>query len=64
MQLGEPRRQTGRGRRRGQPQLARARGDGFISGFLWALFLTPLVGFAVTMLRLPSQPKARENGPI
>ena len=41
--------------------LARARGDAFVPAFLWAFFLTPLVGFAVTMLKLPSQPKPRES---
>jgi len=41
--------------------LARARGDGFILGFLSAMVLSPLVGFALTMLKLPAHPKARQG---
>ena len=37
--------------------LARARGDAFLAAFLWSMTLSPLVGFAVTMLKLPRQPK-------
>jgi hypothetical protein len=37
--------------------LARTRGDGFFLAFLCAMALSPLVGFALTMLKLPKQPK-------
>lgn len=33
--------------------IARVRGDSFLNAFLAALFLSPLVGFALTMLKLP-----------
>jgi len=41
--------------------LARARGDGFWLGFLSAMVLSPLVGFALTMLKLPAHSKARRS---
>jgi hypothetical protein len=41
--------------------LARARGDGFVPAFIWSLVLSPLVGFAVTMLKLPRQAKTEQS---
>jgi len=41
--------------------LSRARGDSFLIGFLASLVLSPLVGFALTMLKLPAPAKARSN---
>lgn len=46
--------------------IARARGDVFLHAFLAAFFLSPLVGFAITMLKLPvnhQHAKARETHP-
>jgi hypothetical protein len=43
--------------------VARTRGDAFLVAFLWAFFLSPLVGFAVTMLKLPATAKARQPAP-
>jgi hypothetical protein len=39
--------------------LARLRGDSFFGGFLASLVLSPLVGFALTMLKIPSEGKTR-----
>jgi len=41
--------------------LSRARGDSFFIGFLASLVLSPLVGFALTMLKLPGQARARRS---
>jgi hypothetical protein len=41
--------------------LARARGDGFFIGFLSSLVLSPLVGFALTMLKLPRPASTRRS---
>jgi hypothetical protein len=43
--------------------LARTRGDGFLMGFMWSMALSPLVGFAFTMLRLrrSSKPEQRQS---
>ncbi|HXU80849.1 MAG TPA: hypothetical protein VN914_05595 [Polyangia bacterium] len=42
--------------------LGRMRGDGFFLAFLCSLALSPLVGFALTMLKLPrnDRPADRE----
>jgi len=42
--------------------LARARGDSFFVGFLSALVLSPLVGFALIMLKLP-RPQSSRRAP-
>lgn len=41
--------------------LARARGDGFFLAFLCSMALSPLVGFAVTMLKLPRPAKGEQS---
>jgi len=41
--------------------LARVRGDGFLMAFVWSMALSPLVGFAVTMLRLPRSSKPEQS---
>jgi hypothetical protein len=41
--------------------LARTRGDGFVMAFLCSMALSPLVGFAVTMLKLPRQAKPEQS---
>jgi hypothetical protein len=41
--------------------LARTRGDGFLLAFLCSLALSPLVGFALTMLKLPRQSKTEQS---
>ena len=35
------------------------RGDSFFMGFICSMTLSPMVGFAMTMLKLPRQPKRR-----
>ena len=41
--------------------LARARGDGFLVAFVGSMVLSPLVGFALTMLKLPNPAKAPQG---
>jgi hypothetical protein len=41
--------------------VARARGDTFLVGFLSSMALSPLVGFALTMLRLPVATDSRRS---
>jgi hypothetical protein len=41
--------------------LARQRGDSFFIGFLCSMTMSPLVGFAMTMLKLPRHPKAQRG---
>ena len=41
--------------------LARLRGEPFLPAFLWSVFLSPLVGFAFTMLKLPEPRKPRQS---
>jgi hypothetical protein len=45
--------------------LARTRGDSFLLGFVSAMVLSPLVGFAMTMLKLPAHSKTqRQSRPV
>jgi hypothetical protein len=44
--------------------LSRTRGDGFLMAFLCSMAFSPLVGFAVTMLKLPRQPKPERSPTI
>lgn len=41
--------------------VARARGESFLTAFLASLAMSPLVGFALTMLRLPSHRNERQS---
>jgi hypothetical protein len=44
--------------------LARTRGDGFLMAFLYSMALSPLVGFAITMLKLPRPAKTEQSHSI
>ena len=43
--------------------LARLRSDSFLVGFVSSMVLSPLVGFALIMLKLPSRPKSSRQQP-
>ena len=43
--------------------LARMRRERFFVGFISSMVLSPLVGFALVMLKLPSRPKASRGHP-